>query len=140
MTTTLDTNVVIALWDEDPALSRAAQTAMERALAGGSLVLSAPVFAELLAAPGRSTAFVDTFIRDTGLQVDWSLNEAVWRAAGRAFQKYATVRRKQKIPGPRRILADFVIGAHASVSGYALLTLDDRLYRTAFPGLRLLAI
>jgi predicted nucleic acid-binding protein len=33
----------------------------------------------------------------------------------------------------RRILADFLIGAYAAVHRYRLLTLDQRLYRAAFP-------
>jgi predicted nucleic acid-binding protein len=44
------------------------------------------------------------------------------------------------VPGPRRILADFVIGAHALRRAYALLTLDDRLYRLAFPRLEIMSI
>jgi predicted nucleic acid-binding protein len=67
--------------------------------------------------------------------IDWNLDEAVWRSAGRAFRSYAERRRKQRDSGTRRILADFLLGAHAAVRGYRLLTLDERLYRTAFPGL-----
>jgi predicted nucleic acid-binding protein len=37
--------------------------------------------------------------------------------------------------GPRRILADFLIGAHAQKRGYRLLTLDEGFYPTAFPRL-----
>jgi len=54
MTTAIDTNVVVALWDRDPTFSLAAQTALEAAFNRGSLVVSAPVFAELIAAPGRT--------------------------------------------------------------------------------------
>jgi predicted nucleic acid-binding protein len=103
-------------------------------------VIGAPVLAELMAAPGRSETFLDSFFRDTGITIDWILPESVWRTAGRAFQKYAVRRRKQRDQGPRRILADFLIGAHASKSGYRLLTLDDNLYRTAFPQLMPLKI
>ncbi len=49
-------------------------------------------------------------------------------------------RSKQAHSGPRRILADFVIGAHALQKGYRLLALDDHLYRAAFPDLALLRI
>ncbi len=135
MTTAVDTNVVIALWDKDPALSLAAETALEKAFARGNLVVSAPVFAELIAAPGRTESFVSSFLEETGIAIDWDLGEAVWRSAGRAFQSYAERRRKQRDSGARRILADFLIGAHALIRGYRLLTLDERLYRTAFPGL-----
>ena len=61
--------------------------------------------------------------------------EAVWRAAGRAFQAYAARRKRHRDSGPRRILADFVIGAHATEKAHRLLTLDDRFYRAAFPRL-----
>jgi predicted nucleic acid-binding protein len=32
-------------------------------------------------------------------------------------------------------MADFMIGAHAETRGYRLLTLDERVYRAAFPKL-----
>jgi predicted nucleic acid-binding protein len=135
MTTALDTNVVVALWYEDDALNSAARSAMDEAHARGRLVTAAPVFAELLASPTRTEAFVDYFLRETGIAVAWDIDEQIWRTAGRAFQSYTKHRRKQQIGGPRRILADFVIGAHALRRGYRLLTLDDRLYRAAFPRL-----
>jgi hypothetical protein len=137
MTTAIDTNVIIALWDRDDAVSTAAQSALDAALRRGALVVAAPVFAELLAAPGRDETFLDAFFRDTGITVDWNLDETVWRTAGRAFQKYTARRRRQHDSGPRRILADFLIGAHAFERGCSLLTFDDRLYRSAFPDLRI---
>lgn len=140
MTTAIDTNVVIALWDTDAALSLAAEAALEAAFRRGNLVAAAPVFAELLAAPGRTETFVNRFLEDTGIAIDWTLDEPVWKSAGRAFQAYAERRRKQRAPEPRRILADFLIGAHAEVRGYRLLTLDERLYRAAFPKLTLESI
>ncbi len=135
MTTAVDTNVIIALWDKDPAFSLAAQTALEAAFHRGSLVAAPPVFAELLAAPGRTEAFVDSFLEETGIAIAWELDESVWRAAGRAFRSYAERRRKQRDSGHRRILADFLIGSHAFSHGFRLLTLDERFYRAAFPTL-----
>lgn len=135
MTTAIDTNVVIALWDRDPTLSSTAQTSLETAFRRGNIVVAAPVFAELLAAPGRSEGFVNSFFEETGIAVDWDLDEPVWRLAGRAFQAYVERRRQQGDRGIRRILADFMIGAHAQLRGYHLLTLDERLYRVSFPTL-----
>jgi predicted nucleic acid-binding protein len=135
MTTALDTNAVVALWDKDPVLSMAAQNALEAAFHRGALVVLAQVFAELMAAPGRSETFVNSFLEETGVVIDWDLSEAVWRSAGRALRSYAERRRKQGNSGTRRIVADFLIGAHAEGHGYRLLTLDERLYRAAFPSL-----
>jgi len=140
MTTAVDTNVIVALWDRDPSLSSAAQSALDAALRRGTLVVAATVFAELMAAPSRSELFLDSFFRETGINIDWALDESVWRTAGRAFQGYAARRRKQRDVGPRRILADFLIGAHAQEGGHSLLTLDDHLYRTAFPGLTVVRV
>lgn len=105
MTTAIDTNVIVALWDGDEDLSSSAQAALERAARRGGLVVAAPVFSELMAAPKREEAFAPP--------------------------------RGHRDDGPRRILADFLIGAHALQRGAALLTLDDRVYRAAFPNVRL---
>lgn len=140
MTTAIDTNVIVSLWNRDPALSFAAQKALDSAQARGAVVASGPVFAELMAAPSRTESFLNRFFEDTGICVEFDLEEAIWRAAGRAFQAYAIRRRKQRDPGVRRILADFLIGAHAVHHGYNLLTLDDSLYHSAFPNLRVIAI
>jgi predicted nucleic acid-binding protein len=137
MTTAIDTNVIVALWDDDPALSLAAEKALDAAFHRGSLIVAAPVFAELIAAPGRTEAFVSAFLEENGIAVDWNLNEPIWRLAGRAFQAYAERRRKQRDHGTRRLLADFLIGAHAHIRGYRLLSLDERLYRAAFPALKI---
>jgi predicted nucleic acid-binding protein len=124
-----------ALWDTDSILSLAAQNALETAFNRGTLVAAAPVFAELIAAPGRGEVFVGSFLEETGIGVDWELPERVWRLAGRGFQGYSERRRKQRDRGARRILADFIIGAHALANGFRLLTLDEGLYRAAFPAL-----
>jgi predicted nucleic acid-binding protein len=140
MTTAIDTNVIIALWDKDSLVSSPSRRALETAFSRGGLVIAAPVFAELLAAPGRTETFLKRFLQETTIIVDWELGEEVWRIAARAFQAYAQRRRKQGDSGARRILADFVIGAHAQVHGFRFLTLDERVYRAAFPQLRIESI
>lgn len=140
MTTVVDTNVIAALWDKQDALNSAAQSALDKALSRGTLVVPAPVYAELMAFGGRNESFLDSFFRETGITVYWELEQAVWRAAGLAFQGYAARRRRQRQPGPRRILADFLIGAFAAHYRYPLLTLDEGLYRAAFPELSVITI
>jgi len=137
MTTALDTNVVVAYWGPDPSLNRAVQAALESSFGHGNVTVAAPVFAELVAGPGRSEDFVNGFFEHRGIASDWHLDEAIWRSAGRAFRGYAERRRKHRDSGTRRILADFLIGAHAVAHGYRLLTMDERLYRAAFPTLKI---
>jgi predicted nucleic acid-binding protein len=138
MTTVLDTNIIAALWDSDDALNATARSSLDAALDRGSLIVPAPVYSELMAFAGRTESFLDTFLIETGIDVDWHIEERVWRAAGQAFQSYAGRRRRQREPGPRRILADFLIGAFAARHNYALLTLDEGVYRAAFPALKIL--
>ena len=140
MITAIDTNVLVALWDRDDTLNSAAQAALDNAFGRGKLVISGAVFAELLAFPRRTETFLDQFLKDTEIGVDWNLNESVWRVAGKAFQRHASRRRKQKTGDPRRILADFLIGAHAFEYNYTLLTLDVGIYRAAFPKLRIVRV
>ena len=140
MITSVDTNVLVALWDIDEALNSQALSALDAAHSSGGLVISGAVYAELLAFPHRTEVFLDNFLSDTGIAVDWASNESIWRVAGQAFQKYSSRRRKQTADGPRRILADFFIGAHALENGYSLLTLDARIYRAAFPKLHFVTV
>jgi len=140
MRTAIDTNVVVALWNPDDTWNLVAQNALDVAEKGGALVICGAVYAELLGSPGRTERFVDGFCRDSHIDVEWQLSEHVWRAAGTAFQGYAKRRRKLGGTEPRRILTDFVIGAHALVGGYRLLTLDEKLYRASFPNLKVTSI
>jgi hypothetical protein len=98
MITAIDTNILVALWNEDDSLNTLARSALDAVLARGSLVIAAPVFAELLAAPSRDEAFLDSFCRETGISVDWSLDEVIRRTAGLAFQLY--VARRGNCGGP----------------------------------------
>ncbi len=138
MTTAIDTNVIAALWGDVRQLNRTARTALDAAAASGPLVVSAPVFAELMAGRGITEDFLAGFTARMGIVVEWEIGEGAWREAGRAFQAYAQRRRRSGDHHPRRILADFLIGAHALVNEYALLTMDKSIYRAAFPALKLL--
>jgi predicted nucleic acid-binding protein len=136
VTVALDTNVIVALWDATDALHPVARKALEEVSGREALAMCGVVYAELIGAPGRTEAFVDRFCEEAGIRVEWELEERIWRRAGVAFQGYAGRRKKQSGAEPRRLLGDFLIGAHALENGYKLLTLDGGLYRRAFPGLR----
>ena len=136
MTTAVDTNVFVALWNADDSLNLAASKALESVQ--GRLVVCGAVYSELLASPGRTEDDLDRFFDQELIEVEWGLTEEIWRAAGNAFSGYASRRRKANAGHPRRILTDFIIGAHAFENRYGLLTLDDKLFRASFPKLRLI--
>jgi predicted nucleic acid-binding protein len=139
-TTSLDTNVLVYLLNEDNALNERALAAIEKSRKSGKLVVSGPVYAELLGLPARTQAILDEFFSIGGIQIDWRFDQTVWRAAGVAFQGYVERRLAGTGLLPRRILTDFLVGAHSLIYGYTLLTVDKRLYKVSFPGIRVQSI
>jgi predicted nucleic acid-binding protein len=135
--TAVDANVFSALWSAEPTASAMASLLGDSRKLGG-LVICAPVYAELLAHPKVTQNFVDSFLVDTGVTVEFTLDESVWRGAATAFAAHATRRRSRHGDQPRRLLVDFIIGAHATDRSDRLLTLDASRYRTDFPQLVLL--
>jgi predicted nucleic acid-binding protein len=134
--TGLDTNVISALWSADP-LARQAEGLLVRARREGGLVICGPVYAELAAHPIARGEFVDQFLSETNITVDFSLDERVWRETARAFAEYASQRRESGGGQPKRLLADFIIGAHSMLHADRLMTLDSERYVSSFPQLRL---
>jgi hypothetical protein len=137
MRTAIDANVISAIWSGEKSAEKAT-VQLGEARMEGALVISPFVFAELLAYPGATEAYVRAFIEATGVVVDYKLEERVWIETGLRLARYAARRRKSAGVGPRRLLADFLIGAHALVQADRLLTLDPTVYRQDFPELRLL--
>jgi len=70
----------------------------------GGLVVSAPVYAELLAYPKATESFVNGFLQNTGIDVEFSLQQSVWIEAGRRFSRYAQRRRRATRQNLRRCL------------------------------------
>jgi predicted nucleic acid-binding protein len=135
--TAIDTNVISALWSKEPAATGMKELLFSARQEGG-LVVCAPVYAELLAYPGARRGFFDTFLKDTNIDVHVDLSLEVWTLAGEAFSAYAQRRRKNRVGQPKRLLVDFVVGAHALLMADQLLTLDANRYRTAYPKLSLM--
>jgi predicted nucleic acid-binding protein len=135
--TALDTNIISALWSKEPLASTIAKH-LGDAKADGGLVIGAPVYAELLASPKATESFVNGFLADTGVAVDFEFRQPVWLEAGRRFARYAKRRRCSTRETPRRLLADFIIGSHALIRADSLMTLDPARYKQDFPELKLI--
>lgn len=137
MRTAIDANVFSAIWSWEPSAEKATAQLGEARMQG-ALIISPFVFAELFAYPGATGEYIRRFLADTGVRVDVRLEERVWAETGLRFARYAARRRVSTGEGPRRLLADFLIGAHALVHADQLLTLDPSVYRSDFPEVRLI--
>jgi predicted nucleic acid-binding protein len=136
MRTALDTNILSAVWGGE------ATGAEIVSLLGvlhrqGSLVVCGPVYAELRAHPMVERQFIDEYLKRRKIDVDLDLSHEVWDAAASAFADYANRRRQSGGDQPKRLLADFIVGAHALKRADRLLTLDAKRYQTAFPDLQM---
>jgi predicted nucleic acid-binding protein len=139
MTISIDSNVLGSLWNNADPFSAMAARALGQVSHRDSLVVTALVYSELMAGPLRTETALDEFFAETGISIDWRIGEDVWREAGRAYRGYAQRRKRSGDPPPRRILADFVIGAHAVLNGHTLLTIDKKHYAAAFPQLKIVS-
>lgn len=135
MRTAIDTNVLSAIWSKE-ATNRDLAEDLGKVALEGSLVISAPVYAELLAHPNATKSFVNSFLEQTGIAVDFELSENTWVEAGSRFARYAARRRKSTGQLPKRLLADFIIGSHALSQADRFMTLDPKRYEQDFPDLK----
>ena len=138
MSIALDTNVLQALLEKDHPLQTDAVQALKDYRKGRQLLISPFVYAEAFGMPGFDEKKFQAFLESVGILLDKSLPDTLWRSAGRAHAEYHVRRRKQGHQAQRRILTDFLIGAHALGVGVPLLTFDPKGYRAAFPELVLL--
>jgi predicted nucleic acid-binding protein len=137
--TALDTNILSVVWSKAPIASYLAAR-LQDAQKEGILVLSAATYAESLAHPDYSEADVKAYLRETEIHVDFAMSDEVWHEAGRRYARYASRRRKSAKSGPRRILADFIVGAHALLHADRLMTFDQNHFQLNFPELALYPI
>jgi predicted nucleic acid-binding protein len=136
MRTALDSNIISAIWSAEPSTPRI-QAVLKNARSQGSIVICAPVYVELVAHPLAAREFVDQFLADTGIAIEFMLDEFVWRKAAVGFAAYAQRRRRSGGTSPKRLLPDFLIAAHTLLHADRLFTLDPTRYQLDFPELRL---
>ncbi len=127
----VDTNVLIDVLDADPEWSSWSSQALFEARRRGPRLTNIVVYAEFAAGFEEDGQIAAEFAR-----FDLTMTEMTAPVALRAALAFRLYRR---LGGARtNVLADFFIGAHASVLGTPLLTRDARRYRTYFPELRLI--
>jgi predicted nucleic acid-binding protein len=137
MRTAIDSNVFSAIWTGEASVPRLLLE-LKEAMQEGALLISPFVFVELLAYPGMTETRLRSFLETTEVMVDLRIEDRVWSETGIRYARYAARRRQSTGVGPRHILADFLIGAHALLQADRLLTLDPKVYRQDFPELQLI--
>jgi predicted nucleic acid-binding protein len=130
MITAIDTNILLDVLVPNENFCDASMGALEEAATAGVLVVCDMVYAELCI-HFISQRECDGFLEGNEIRVE-PLNREAHFLASRAWRAY----RKQG--GQRaRILADFLIGAHAQTQATRLLSRDRGFYRKLFPSLDL---
>lgn len=132
MATLVDTNVLIDIAVRDPLWLQWSRRRVEAARRESVILINQIIYSEF------SLRYETIDDVDNAIPEDEFRRESLpWEAAFAASRAFALYRRSG---GQReKVLPDFLIGAHAAVRGYAILTRDPGGYRTYFPDLEIIA-
>jgi predicted nucleic acid-binding protein len=131
MRTAIDSSVILDVVVGDPKHADASEIALRRVASEGALVIGECVLAEIR--PAFSDNDIEQFLEDWNISFEPSTRESSL-LAGSMFRIY--LRRRQR--NGRRVVADFLIGAHALLTCERLLARDRGYYRDYFTDLRVI--
>lgn len=128
--TFIDSSVLLDVFTEDPRWGDWSEAQLTKAAQGGAIVLNAVVLAEIAPRFSRVESLRSAL---PSMAVIEEIPSAAAFLAGHAHADY------RRAGGTREaILPDFLIGAHAAVTGRPLLTRDPRRVATHIPGATLI--
>jgi predicted nucleic acid-binding protein len=128
----IDSNVLLDLMTEDPKWFAWSAATVGRVADSSRIIINAVICAEVSVRYSRIEDLEDALPKEM-IEREAIPYEAGF-LAGKAFLAYRRRGGEKRSPLP-----DFLIGAHAAVAGYRLLTRDAARYRTYFPGLEVIS-
>ena len=127
----VDSSVLLDILTEDAKFAAASAEVVEQALGNGGLVVCDAVVAEVQTMLDTSESAMDV-LNEYGIHYLPTTEQAAVRAG------FMQRRFRDRCGRRERVVADFLIGAHAMMQCDALITRDAGFYRDYFKGLRVI--
>lgn len=126
----MDSNVLLDVFTDDGVWAAWSEARLAEAFDAGQVVINPIVYAEI------SVSFDRIETLEANLPEQLGREDLPWEGAFLAGKCFIEYRRRGGVR--RSPLPDFYIGAHAAVTGRALLTRDPTRYRSLLPTLALI--
>ncbi len=127
----VDSSVLLDVLAEDPVFGEASARALTHALSQGEVVVCDAVVAEVQAMLDTRDTAMEALL-EFGIRFEPTLEQAAVRA-GHMQRRFRDRGGKRE-----RVVADFLIGAHALLQCTALITRDAGFFREYFKGLKVI--